>query len=590
MIKNKKEFIKNIPEKPGVYFWLNKNDEIIYIGKAINLKNRISQYVFEKANNSFKTKEMLQQIADVKYEICASDAEAFIRERFLINQYKPKYNVLFPIQANFPYLSVSYKPNKGLQIKIVSNYQNKPHSAFFGPLVSNVSHNELITYLRRKLLLDDRGEIIVNKEPAFWKSKVKEAKKIFHFSKSFIKELEKEELKASNNLNFEYARFLNNILKFIAYNKNEQTNIEIKQPLDILAIKQIKYENRHFAICFIRFYLDNIYSNDFFQITELTEEFEIKEFVFTFLNQIYEKNRKPDLLLVNSEFQNLKIYLESLIKNVEFYTDHHKYYDLAFNLETKADFTLKNDVNDFYKKQIKVKQEKFLKNQIILNDLRKHLKIAKFKNFVIFDNSFFNNTNSAVSKADVYLDLELSKTHSRHFNLNANLNSDVFYIEEALKKFVLSINEGFPYLDAIFVDGSITQIAYAKKALANSKLRNLPIFGLIKNNKHEFETIINDKNQEIIFDYSATTCFLSKIQSLVDRHAKNKYHQRMKKIEFQNEFLYIKGIGEIKAKKLFQKYITYEEALKDNDTNLMKILNSKTVLNNFRNKIRKNDN
>ena len=130
-----KDLIKNVPNKPGVYLWKDQNGKIIYIGKAKNLKRRMSQYFNLNMLNSYKTSHMRSQIFSFETIITQSDRSAFILERKLIDEHKPFYNVCFPNTKSFPYIKIKLLKNQ-IKIEITNSYKKEQNAVYFGPLIN----------------------------------------------------------------------------------------------------------------------------------------------------------------------------------------------------------------------------------------------------------------------------------------------------------------------------------------------------------------------------------------------------------------------------------------------------------------------
>ncbi|MGL5520014.1 MAG: GIY-YIG nuclease family protein, partial [Metamycoplasmataceae bacterium] len=127
-INDKEKFA--LPDNPGVYFFLNKNKEIIYIGKAKNIKKRINQY-FNGSVNSYKTPRMLEEAFSIKTIITNSEKDALILERNLIDEHRPFFNILLLDNKKYPYINISLK--KELEIKVKYIYKEEKNSYYFGP-------------------------------------------------------------------------------------------------------------------------------------------------------------------------------------------------------------------------------------------------------------------------------------------------------------------------------------------------------------------------------------------------------------------------------------------------------------------------
>ena len=144
---NLKEKVKNIPKKPGVYFFKNKIDKIIYIGKANILRNRVASY-FNKSNVDFKSKVMISKASDVDYLVVNDEVEAMIAEANMIKEYKPKYNVFLKDDKSFPYIVITNEPFPKVEIIRKKNLR-KDGNIYFGPYTDVNYLREVVKVLHR---------------------------------------------------------------------------------------------------------------------------------------------------------------------------------------------------------------------------------------------------------------------------------------------------------------------------------------------------------------------------------------------------------------------------------------------------------
>ena len=142
-----KEKIKYIPNKPGVYFFKNKDDEIIYIGKAKVLKNRVKSY-FNKNNKDIKSKVMISKACSLDYLVVNDEVEAIITEANMIKEYKPHYNVFLKDDKTFPYIMITKEPYPKVEIVRRKNL-HKDGNIYFGPYTDVNYLREVVKVLHR---------------------------------------------------------------------------------------------------------------------------------------------------------------------------------------------------------------------------------------------------------------------------------------------------------------------------------------------------------------------------------------------------------------------------------------------------------
>lgn len=140
------EQLKKLPAEPGVYLMKNENDKIIYVGKAISLKNRVRQYFQSSKNHTSKVKSMVKNIAKFEYIITDSELEALILECNLIKQYRPKYNVLLRDDKTYPYIKVTVNEDYPRVLKVRKVLKDK--AKYFGPYTNITAVNDTLEIIR----------------------------------------------------------------------------------------------------------------------------------------------------------------------------------------------------------------------------------------------------------------------------------------------------------------------------------------------------------------------------------------------------------------------------------------------------------
>ena len=146
---NLEEELKKLPTKPGVYIMHNKHDEIIYVGKAINLKNRVRQY-FQKRDRSSKISKMVTQIAYFEYIITDSEIEALILECNLIKEHSPKYNTMLKDGKSYPYIKITV--NEEYPRVLFSRNIKRDKAKYFGPYTSSGAVKDTLELIRKIII------------------------------------------------------------------------------------------------------------------------------------------------------------------------------------------------------------------------------------------------------------------------------------------------------------------------------------------------------------------------------------------------------------------------------------------------------
>ncbi|MDC8901267.1 GIY-YIG nuclease family protein [Metamycoplasma hyosynoviae] len=551
-----KTIINNISEESGVYLWKDSEGNVLYVGKAKNLKKRLSQYFNKNMLNSYKTPKLMEHASSVETLICNSDREAFIQERKLILKYRPFYNVIIPPKLTFPFIRIKLIKN-GIEIKRVDYYSKENNTIFFGPLPNNRNISSLIKYLEH-ILISKNGEYIKSTNAEFWQNQFDYAKQIIKKPHNLFVLLQQKIEDAKKNLDFELAKFYKDVYETFSYNQAMQkTFIQTKKNINVIGW----YKHNNYLLLSVIFYNDGIWflQKDFtYQILSSPEN-TINEF----LNSFYAKFELPEMIL-----------LDKACKDFE--------YDLAENIvfsETKSledfiEIANKNAENNY--------REKINKYISTNNLLKVQDKLSKLLNvdcsrIAIFDNSFFVNSETVVGMVCVFENGEHNQKLSRHFyhKVNYNRNADVEYMFWTIKKYLMKFSD---VPSVLFIDGSKMQIDAAVEA-RNLLGLNIPIFGLSKNERHQTEKMLDEKGKEISFEDTEIFNFLSDCQYIVDKYAKYYYNKQEIKNERYNFLLDIEGVGLKTLEKLIKHFQTYENIKSATYEELCKVVNKNIALN-----------
>ncbi|MDC8927147.1 GIY-YIG nuclease family protein [Metamycoplasma hyosynoviae] len=551
-----KTIINNISEEPGVYLWKDSEGNVLYVGKAKNLKKRLSQYFNKNMLNSYKTPKLMEHASSVETLICNSDREAFIQERKLILKYRPFYNVIIPPKLTFPFIRIKLIKN-GIEIKRVDYYSKENNTIFFGPLPNNRNISSLIKYLEH-ILISKNGEYIKSTNAEFWQNQFDYAKQIIKKPHNLFVLLQQKIEDAKKNLDFELAKFYKDVYETFSYNQAMQkTFIQTKKNINVIGW----YKHNNYLLLSVIFYNDGIWflQKDFtYQILSSPEN-TINEF----LNSFYAKFELPEMIL-----------LDKACKDFE--------YDLAENIvfsETKSledfiEIANKNAENNYREK---INKYIFTNNLLKVQDKLSKLLNVDCSRIAIFDNSFFVNSETVVGMVCVFENGEHNQKLNRHFyhKVNYNRNADVEYMFWTIKKYLMKFSD---VPSVLFIDGSKMQIDAAVEA-RNLLGLNIPIFGLSKNERHQTQKMLDEEGEEISFEDAEIFNFLSDCQYIVDKYAKYYYNKQEIKNERYNFLLDIEGVGLKTLEKLIKHFQTYENIKSATYEELCKVVNKNIALN-----------
>ncbi len=560
---NIEEELKKLPGKPGVYIMRDKDDKIIYVGKAISLKNRVRQY-FRKTNKTKRIENMVSLIDHFEYIVTDNEAEALILECNLIKKNRPKFNVLLKDDKTYPYIKVNIKEDYP-GVYITRKMQNDG-AKYFGPYANSGSAKEMVDFVKNKFKIRQCKNFKSNKRvclnyhinrclgPCQNKvSKEEYRKQIDQImmllegkTEPIIKEIEQEIKEAASKQEYEKAAFLRD--KKIAIEnisqKQKVSNINENQ-IDVIGIAR-----KDILICIEVFFVRQSKmigrEHYFYEAIDETEE---KEILSSFVKQYYMDNQNiPSKIMLREEIEDKEI-LEELLsekanKKVELRTpkkgEKLRFIEMA---ENNALITLENKSKNTYDIVLELKE--------ILNLKESPRKIE------CFDISNISG-EFLVAGMCVMQDGKVNRKLSRRFKIKTVIGQDdprcmEEVIERRLKHSIENPNGGFGKLpDVIFVDGGITQIRAAIRACAKCNL-NIPIYGMVKNDKHRTRALINEQREE----YRLSEDLMNAITNFQDavHDTAIGYHRMLRdKAINKSELDDIKGIGEKRKQELLKTF------------------------------------
>ena len=521
-----------VPSKSGVYLWKDKWNNIIYIGKAKSLKNRMKQY-FQKVHNS-RIMKLRDGIADFSYIITDDEREALILERNLILKHKPKYNILLQDDKVYPYIRLKIK-NNNLDIKI-SNRIKKDGAFYYGPFPNGYGARNIYKLIVR-LTKYRNGLIYKADNDEYNQNSLKLAKKILSPNNNFIKKELKDKMEnAAKNMQYEIAQEIKEILESLDfYVSKSSTSTMDNDNFDVIGVVN---KDKYLSISVISYRFGNLLSK---RDIIVDNHLDVKSTIEQFLSQYYNVNFVPDYILLNNKYK---------INNSIF--DFKIIYPIKGNKKIILNIAEENAKDNVEKKFQKYELQK---QNIIsaINELEKITHIQNLKRIIMFDNSNMNNLNP-ISVVVVYENGYKKTSDYKKFNLEVrDRSSDVDYLNQALNRYFAK-TKVLPNL--LIVDGGIQQVNEAKKILAKFNM-DIPLIGLVKNDKHKTDHILLSNGKKIFLNNGPLFNFLSNIQYEVDRFAKLHYRRRKVSSSLSGKLENIKGVGIQTINKLLKKFETF---------------------------------
>ena len=564
---NIEEELKKLPGKPGVYIMKDKNDKIIYVGKAVSLKNRVRQY-FRKTNKTARIEKMVSLIDHFEYIVVDNEAEALILECNLIKKNKPKFNVLLKDDKTYPYIKVDIKsdyPGVFLTRRLVND-----GSKYFGPYANPGSAKEMVNFIKGKYkirqckVLKERTRPCLNYHigrclaPCMkYVTKEEYRKQIDEIidllegkTDKIIKELENKMEEASKKFEYEKAAELRDRIQALARVSEKQKVSNISENnIDVIGIAKSEIE-----ICIEIFFVrgSKMIGREHYFYNDL-KDMEDKEILSGFIKQYYLDNPNiPNKIMIREEIEDKEViekWLSTMIgRKVEIKTpkkgEKLRFVEMA---EMNSKVTLENKEKD--------------KSEILM-ELKNTLKLEKLpRKIETYDISNISG-EYMVAGMCVMQDGVIKKNLSRRFKIKTVFGQDdprctEEVVTRRLKHSIDNENDGFGKLpDVIFADGGITQIRAIKKAISKYDL-DIKVFGMVKNDKHQTRALIDENRKEIELSEKLMN-LITRFQDTVHDTAIT-YHRKLRNKSMTNSKLDdIEGIGEVRKKELLKKFGSIE--------------------------------
>lgn len=577
---NIEEELKKLPNKPGVYVMRDKNDTIIYVGKAISLKNRVRQY-FRKNNKTARIEKMVSLIDHFEYIVVDNEAEALILECNLIKKNRPKFNVLLKDDKTYPYIKIDVKsdyPGVFITRRVVND-----GSKYFGPYANPGAAKEMINFIKQKYkirqcrVLKKKDRPCLNYHinrclapcmgyvtPEEYKVQINEIIDLLEGkTDKIIKELEKQMREASKNLDFEKAAELRDRIKSIerVSAKQKVSNIS-ENNIDVIGIAKSELQ-----ICIEIFFVrgSKMIGREHYFYTDL-KDMEDKEILSGFIKQYYLDNPNiPNKIMIREEIDDktaIEEWLSTILgKKVEIKNpkkgEKLRFVEMA---ENNAKVTLENKEKD--------------KSEILL-ELKEVLKMDKLpRKIETYDISNLSG-EFMVAGMCVMQDGVIKKNLSRRFKIKTVYEQDdpkcmEEVITRRLKHSIENPKGGFGELpDVIFADGGITQIRATRKAINKYNL-DIKVFGMVKNDKHQTRALMDEDRNELEISQKLMN-LITQFQDTVHDTAIT-YHRKLRNKEItKSELDDIQGIGKVKKQELLKKFGSVENIKKANIEELAKV-------------------
>ena len=565
-----KEETKKLPDMSGVYIMKDAHGEIIYIGKAKNLKNRVSSYFMSDSRHTEKVKKMVSNISKFDYIVTDSEFEALVLECSLIKKHQPKYNILLKDDKGFSYIKITKE--KWPKILYVKQKQNDG-ATYIGPYTNSFSVKQTVEEMINifKVPTCNRNFEKIYKRPCLnyyikrcfapciraisnedYVSSIKEAENfVKRGSSETIKTLRDTMQKAAENLNFEYAAQIRDRIKSIENMKSRQKVVAYKvKSQDVIACA---YDEKNISFEVFRFKDGDLYDSQNYIVEP---EDSVPATRSEFLEQYYEKAESiPKTILIDGDIEN-----KELIK---------RYFSEHFKKNVNIIIPKRGEQLHLLEMCAKNAEESLLRNKgnkskldDTLEELRNILNLKNIPNLIeAYDISNIMGKDN-VGGMVVYKNGKPLKSAYRKFKIKFVEGQDDYgsmreMISRRIQEYLNhkeNPNNTFGVLpDLILIDGGTAHTCAASGILREFDI-DVPVFGMVKDSKHRTKAITTEGEEIEIKNYGRLFNFITNIQDEVHRYTIN-YHKNLRNKRIVGSGLTkIQGVGRERAKMLLNKY------------------------------------
>jgi len=577
-----KNIVSSLSDEPGIYQYFDREGTIIYIGKAKNLKKRVSSY-FHKTHDNRKTAILVRNIVDIRTIVVETEQDALILENNLIKKYKPRYNIMLKDDKTYPWICIK---NERFPRVFLTRRVERDGSIYFGPFTSVLMVRTLIELFRQTYKLRtcnfflshenvSRGKFKVclqyhignclgpcenRQEEALYNRGIEEIKTILKGNiSSVISNLKTEMKRYSEELNFEDAQHAKEKLNIL---QNYQSKSTVVSPtIRNVDVYSFKRDEQSTYVNFLKVVNGGVIHSFTLEIKEKVEESdedilligitEIRERIFSNATELIVPF-KPSFQIDGVKYTvpqrgDKKMLLELSEKNVKYYILEQRKSNSILKNETHAERILKNAQKDLNMKELPFHIE-------------------------CFDNSNLQGTNP-VASCVVFKNAKPSKRDYRHFNIKTVEGpNDFASMEEIIyRRYKRLIDEDQKLPNLVIVDGGKGQLGAAMIALEKLELRDkLPIIGIAKRLEEIYYP--GDSVPLYIDKTSETLKLIQKMRDEAHRFGITHHRDKRSKAMVISELDSISGIGEKTKEVLLREFKSVEGIRQASDEVLEKVV------------------
>lgn len=563
------QIVRRLPEKPGSYQYYDRNGDIIYVGKAKNLRNRVSSY-FHTEVDRFKTKVLVSKIWDISYTVVNTEEDALLLENSLIKKYNPRYNVLLKDGKTYPSICVT---NELFPRIFKTRNINKKWGTYYGPYSHQGSMNAILELIKSlyhprtcKLPISEEGikkgkyNVCLDYHikncggPCIGKQSIQEYQKNIQQAREILKgntrkilrEMKEEMQALAEELRFEEAEMIKRKYELISlYAAKSEVVSHVVDNIDVLSITSDEKTA----------YINYIHVNNGSINQSFTFEYRKK------LDEKHEDLLALGIVEIRERFKStakeiivpfeLDIELEGITLTVPQRGDKKTLLDLSI-------MNGKQYKMDILKQAEKLNPEQ--KSTRLMKQIQETLKLPTLPYQIeCFDNSNISGTD-AVAACVVFKKLKPSKSDYRKYNIKTVVGPDDYASmkEVVRRRYSRLVEENERLPDLIITDGGKGQMEVVREVVEDELHLNIPIAGLAKNDRHRTNELLFGFPPVVVGMSTTSELFhiLTQIQDEVHRFAISFHRDKRSKRALHSELDDIKGIGAKTKEALLEKYKT----------------------------------
>ena len=525
-----KQKLAALPNKPGVYRYFDKNGELIYVGKAKNLKRRVSSY-FNKEQFG-KTRVLVSKIADLEYSIVDSESEAFLLENTMIKQYKPRYNIMLKDDKTYPWICIK---KEAFPRVFLTRRKVNDGSEYFGP--EKKKYKVCLDYHIHKC--NGPCEGLISK--ADYNAMIAEIREVIKGNLGWVlRGLKSAMMDYASRMEFEEAQLIKE--KYDLLEEYRSRSTVVSQSIHDVEVFSYVDEGEQFYVNYMKVKDGAVVQSHSFEMKRRLEE-TAEELLLLAVADLRQQfgDHAPEIIVP----MKLDYPIDEVQMTVPQRGDKLKLLDLSRRnaLQYKIDLEKQRSLVDPERHQKRV-----------LNQLKEALQLEEMPEVIeCFDNSNFQG-DYAVAGMVQFVNGKPNKAGYRHFNIKTVEGPDDYASmkEVVRRRYSRLIEEGKPLPSLIITDGGKGQMEVVRQVIQDELHVDIPIAGLAKDDRHRTNELLFGFPPRVVGLKPNSEVFrlLAHIQDEVHRFAITFHRKKFEKGFMHSELADIKGIGKKTAEKL----------------------------------------